>query len=58
MSLEYLPFVYFKVQSLVKKIESNKLQKLLGANTFYVIIIIIKNSEFKALEINFISTFD
>ena len=58
MSLEYLPFVYFKVQSLVKKIESNKLQKLLGANTFYVIIIIIKNGEFKALEINFISTFD
>ena len=58
MSLEYLPFVYFKVQSLVKKIESNKLQKLLGANTFYVIIIIIKNGEFKALEINFISIFD
>ena len=58
MSLEYLPFVYFKVQSLVKKFESNKLQKLLGANTFYVIIIIIKNGEFKALEINFISIFD
>ena len=58
MYLEYLPFVYFKVQSLVKKIESNKLQKLLGANTFYVIIIIIKNGEFKALEINFISIFD